>query len=200
MPPSRGSSVQIRQHVRGATGLEDRSPLQVEQPLQVHCEARTVEWTVLAETLDALALRIDDPPFDRVELGSIYESVGRVNGQPATLVGIFLPPGANALDVAERVKDTVNELAQRFPQGLAHSTPSATSSRRRWLAPTHSPRSARQWPCAHWAAAGDRRAHRTPRPPRPRNEPGSDAYLPPISSGGGCSRCRAMFRSKRSRV
>ncbi len=34
----------------------------------------------------------------RVELGSKdYDFIGRVNGKPATLVGIFLQPGANAL-------------------------------------------------------------------------------------------------------
>ncbi len=41
----------------------------------------------------------------RVELGSRdYEFIGRYNGKPATLVGIFLPPGANALEVAKSVK------------------------------------------------------------------------------------------------
>ena len=56
----------------------------------------------------------------RVELGSKdYEFVGRVNGKPSTLVGIFLLPGANALDVAARVNKTVDELATRFPAGLA---------------------------------------------------------------------------------
>jgi HAE1 family hydrophobic/amphiphilic exporter-1/multidrug efflux pump len=56
----------------------------------------------------------------RVELGSKdYEFVGRVNGKPATLVGVFLLPGANALDVAQRVNETVQELATRFPAGLA---------------------------------------------------------------------------------
>ena len=35
-----------------------------------------------------------------------YEFIGRVNGKPATLVGIFLQPGANALEVAqERAHD-----------------------------------------------------------------------------------------------
>ena len=38
----------------------------------------------------------------RVELGSKdYDFIGRYNGKPATLVGIFLQPGANALEVAK---------------------------------------------------------------------------------------------------
>ena len=54
-----------------------------------------------------------------VELGSKdYDFIGRVNGKPATLMGIFLQPGANALGVAEEVNRTVAELAKSFPDGL----------------------------------------------------------------------------------
>lgn len=55
----------------------------------------------------------------RVELGSRdYDFIGRVNGKQATLMGVFLQPGANALGVAEEVNNTVAELAKAFPQGL----------------------------------------------------------------------------------
>lgn len=55
----------------------------------------------------------------RVELGSKdYDFIGRVNGKQATLMGVFLQPGANALGVAEEVNKTVAELAQVFPAGL----------------------------------------------------------------------------------
>jgi HAE1 family hydrophobic/amphiphilic exporter-1/multidrug efflux pump len=58
----------------------------------------------------------------RVELGSKdYEFIGRYNGRSATLVGIFLQPGANALEVAGDVKAEVARLAERFPQGLSYS-------------------------------------------------------------------------------
>ena len=41
----------------------------------------------------------------RVELAAKdYDFIGRINGKPATLMGIFLQPGANALEVAEDVK------------------------------------------------------------------------------------------------
>ena len=65
----------------------------------------------------------------RVELGSKdYEFIGRINGKPATLVGIFLQPGANALDVAEDGQaHEVAELAKRFPEGLAYSVPYDTT-------------------------------------------------------------------------
>jgi HAE1 family hydrophobic/amphiphilic exporter-1/multidrug efflux pump len=58
----------------------------------------------------------------RVELGSKdYEFIGRYNGRSATLVGIFLQPGANALEVAGDVKAEVARLAERFPPGLSYS-------------------------------------------------------------------------------
>jgi HAE1 family hydrophobic/amphiphilic exporter-1/multidrug efflux pump len=58
----------------------------------------------------------------RVELGSKdYEFIGRVNGKQATLMGIFLQPGANALDVAEQCNAVMAQLAKRFPEGLTYA-------------------------------------------------------------------------------
>ena len=75
---------------------------------------------------DGSAVRLAD--VARVELGSRdYEFNGRYNGRPATLVGIFLAPGANALDVARSVTDTVDELQQRFPEGLTYTVPYDTT-------------------------------------------------------------------------
>ncbi len=80
-------------------------------------EPAEFENIVLRANPDGSNLRLKD--VARVELGSKdYEFMGRVNGKSATLVGIFLQPGANALATAERVKGTVAELAQRFPEGL----------------------------------------------------------------------------------
>jgi hypothetical protein len=62
------------------------------------------------------------------ELGSKdYEFVGRYNGHPATLVGIFLAPGANALDVAKPCKAEVADMAQRFPPGFTYAVPYDTT-------------------------------------------------------------------------
>jgi HAE1 family hydrophobic/amphiphilic exporter-1/multidrug efflux pump len=66
------------------------------------------------------AVRLKD--VARVELGSKdYEFIGRVNGKPATLVGIFLQPGANALEVADRCNAVMEDLAKRFPDGLVYA-------------------------------------------------------------------------------
>ncbi|HEX5637141.1 MAG TPA: efflux RND transporter permease subunit, partial [Gammaproteobacteria bacterium] len=57
-----------------------------------------------------------------VQLGAKdYEFIGRVNGENAVLVGIFLQPGANALEVADEVNRLMAELATRFPAGIEHA-------------------------------------------------------------------------------
>ncbi|MBT8122336.1 MAG: efflux RND transporter permease subunit, partial [Gammaproteobacteria bacterium] len=71
-------------------------------------------------------LRLSD--VARIELGSKdYDFTGLYNGMPATLVGIFLEPGANALDVGDEVKATVADIAQDFPPGLDYSIPYDTT-------------------------------------------------------------------------
>ncbi len=75
---------------------------------------------------DGSALRLRD--VARVELASKdYDFIGRINGKPATLVGVFLQPGANALAVGQAVKHTVAQAAARFPAGLAYSVPYDTT-------------------------------------------------------------------------
>ncbi|MGQ0751848.1 MAG: efflux RND transporter permease subunit, partial [Betaproteobacteria bacterium] len=83
-------------------------------------EPEEFENIVLRANGDGSVLRLKD--VARVELGSKdYEFMGRVNGRTATLVGIFLQPGANALATADRVNAEVASIAERFPQGLTHS-------------------------------------------------------------------------------
>ena len=42
-------------------------------------------------------------------------------------IGIYLQPGANALQVAATVKDAMERLAQRFPDGLRYDIPFNTT-------------------------------------------------------------------------
>lgn len=83
-------------------------------------DAAEFENIVIRSDPDGSILRLRD--VATVELGSRdYEFRGRVNGQAATLVGIFLQPGTNALEVAENVNVVMDELSERFPDGLEHS-------------------------------------------------------------------------------
>lgn len=66
---------------------------------------------------DGSMLRLKD--IAKVELGSeSYSSVSSVSGKEAGLIGVQQLPGANALEVASRVKDKLNELSQYFPAGV----------------------------------------------------------------------------------
>ena len=84
------------------------------------------ESIIIRANASGATLRLKD--VARVELGAKdYDFNGTINGKPATLVGIFLQPGANALSVAEDVKSTVAGLAQGFPQGLTYTVPYDTT-------------------------------------------------------------------------
>jgi HAE1 family hydrophobic/amphiphilic exporter-1/multidrug efflux pump len=89
-------------------------------------EASEFENIVLRANGDGSLLRLKD--VARVELaGKDYSFSGKYNGKPATLMGIFLQPGANQLEVGEAVRKRIAELAQRFPEGLAYAIPFDTT-------------------------------------------------------------------------
>src|SRR6478672_11781511 len=89
-------------------------------------DPKEFEQIIVRANPDGSTVRLVD--VARVELGSKdYEFIGRFNGRDATLVGIFLSPGANALDVAKTVRTEVASLAARFPEGLSYAVPYDTT-------------------------------------------------------------------------
>ncbi|MGK5594782.1 MAG: efflux RND transporter permease subunit [Parachlamydiaceae bacterium] len=64
----------------------------------------------------------------RAELGAQDYSVNtRLDGKSTAAIAIYQQYGANALDVAERVKATMQRLEKNFPQGLSYSIPYDTT-------------------------------------------------------------------------
>ncbi len=64
----------------------------------------------------------------RIELGSeSYTQLARLNGKPTAAIGIFQTPGANALDVANSVRKTVEKMSKKFPPGMEYSIPFDTT-------------------------------------------------------------------------
>ncbi len=60
----------------------------------------------------------------RTELGSqTYSSIANYKGQPSTYVAIEMAPGANPLQVAERVRDELPGIRDQLPDGLAVELP-----------------------------------------------------------------------------
>src|ERR1700750_1265 len=63
-----------------------------------------------------------------VELGAqTYSQIFSLNKQPATGIGVFQSPGANALEVEHAVEKKMAELAKAFPQGIKYDTPFDTT-------------------------------------------------------------------------
>jgi multidrug efflux pump len=72
------------------------------------------------------ALRVKD--IARVELGALnYGFSATFNGAPAVPIGIYLQPGANALEVARNVKATMDRVQTRFPEGIEYRIPFNTT-------------------------------------------------------------------------
>jgi HAE1 family hydrophobic/amphiphilic exporter-1/multidrug efflux pump len=121
------------QNAQFAAGKVGQSPIDQKQELVYTITTRgrlsdpkQFEQIIVRANPDGSIVRLAD--VAHVELGSRdYEFIGRVNGKPSTLVGIFLSPGANALDVAKSVKEQMSELSKRFPEGLTYSIPYDTT-------------------------------------------------------------------------
>lgn len=68
---------------------------------------------------DAAIVRLKD--IGRAELGSKdYSLRSRFKGKTATLMAVYQQPGANALDVAQQVRTTLETMKKSFPPGLEY--------------------------------------------------------------------------------
>jgi len=66
---------------------------------------------------DGSMIRLRD--IARIELAaSAYTLESKLNGKDAAILQVYLLPGANALEVAEQVKQTMQQLANGFPKGV----------------------------------------------------------------------------------
>ena len=66
---------------------------------------------------DGSIIRLRD--IANIELGSsAYTLQSNLNGQPATILQVYMLPGSNALEVTKRVKTEMATLAKAFPKGM----------------------------------------------------------------------------------
>jgi HAE1 family hydrophobic/amphiphilic exporter-1 len=74
---------------------------------------------IVRTNADGSQLKMKD--VARIELGTLlYNQIGRNNGKPAAVIAVYQLPGSNALEVAENIKATVNDLSKNFPPGMIH--------------------------------------------------------------------------------
>ncbi|TDA42873.1 multidrug efflux RND transporter permease subunit [Burkholderia pyrrocinia] len=122
-----------QQNVQIAPGSLGASPAlpgqRVSVPLTVQGQLTTPEEfaaVVLRANADGSRVVLGD--VARVELGSQgYGFVNRENGKPATLAGVLLSPGANAVKTADALRTRMAELSKAMPSGMTYSIPFDTS-------------------------------------------------------------------------
>ena len=89
-------------------------------------DAGEFENTVIRESGNGQVVRLRD--VARVELAAADYSVYGANDDiPAALIGIFLQPDANALDVAKHLKQVMDDQAPKFPPGMIYQIPYSTT-------------------------------------------------------------------------
>ena len=102
----------------GARPVDDNQQLQIN--LQTHGRLNTPDEfgdVVIRANTDGSSLRLKD--VARIEMGAQNEdNESRLNGSPAVTIGIYLAPGANAIQTAAAVNKTIADARARFPEGL----------------------------------------------------------------------------------
>jgi HAE1 family hydrophobic/amphiphilic exporter-1 len=72
---------------------------------------------ILRTNPDGSEVRLKD--VARLELGTmLYNAIGRHDGTPAAVIAVFQIPGTNAVDVANQVKATLEDLKTKFPRDM----------------------------------------------------------------------------------
>jgi HAE1 family hydrophobic/amphiphilic exporter-1 len=112
------------QNVQAPVGRIGARPVPDNQQFQLNVQTQGRLTTpeqfgaiVLRAKPDGSTLRVRD--VARVEMGAQNDdNYSRLNGQPAVAIGIYLSPGANAIQTAAAVNATLDKARARFPEGL----------------------------------------------------------------------------------
>jgi HAE1 family hydrophobic/amphiphilic exporter-1 len=113
------------QNVQAPVGRLGAEPVPDSQRLQMNVQTQgrlsspeQFGAIVLRANPDGSVLRVRD--VARVELGAENQDTStRLNGKDAVGIGIFLSPGANAVNVAQGVRATLDRVRTRLPEGVA---------------------------------------------------------------------------------
>jgi hydrophobe/amphiphile efflux-1 (HAE1) family protein len=112
------------QNVQAAVGRIGARPISDDQQFQFNLQTQGRLSTpeefgniVIRANAQGSLLRLRD--VARVELGAArMDTESRLNGQPAITLGAYLAPGANAVAAASALTQTLQEMNQRFPEGM----------------------------------------------------------------------------------
>ena len=114
---------QNAQSPAGRVGAEPAPPGQEMQfnvrALGLLKDPKEFEEIIIRSNPDGSQVKIKD--VARVELGAqTYDLRARLNKTPAGAIGIYLAPGANAIETAKNVKKILEEAKTRFPPDMAY--------------------------------------------------------------------------------
>lgn len=80
------------------------------------------EEIVLRANSDGSIIRLKDVARVSLEASS-YNTESGMNGENAAILAIYMLPGANAIKVAEEVKNAMDEISKNFPEGITYDIP-----------------------------------------------------------------------------
>lgn len=105
----------------GKFGAEPAPPgteftFSVQLPDRLQSEEEFGDIVVRTNT-DGSRVKVKD--LARVELGiETYNAFTRLNGETCAAVALFQTPGSNAVDISKKVKETMINLKENFPEGV----------------------------------------------------------------------------------
>jgi multidrug efflux pump len=115
------------QNVQAAAGIIGASPSPMGVDLQLNVNAQGRLQTpeefgniIVKAGADGQVTRLRD--VARLELGAAdYSLRSFLDGKPAVAIPVFQAPGSNALEIADSVRKTMDELQQSMPDGVKYS-------------------------------------------------------------------------------
>ena len=116
---------QNRESAAGVLGQQPVQGLDITIPITTQGRLSTVgqfEEIVVRANADGSIVRLRDVARISLEASS-YNTESSINGENAAVLGIYMLPGANAMEVAENVKKAMNEISNNFPDGLSYEIP-----------------------------------------------------------------------------
>jgi len=116
---------QNRESAAGVLGQQPMTGLDVTIPITTQGRLSTVsqfEEIVIRANANGSVIRLRDVARISLEASS-YNTESGINGENAAVLGIFMLPGANAMEVAESVKKEIEEISKNFPEGMNYEIP-----------------------------------------------------------------------------
>ena len=116
---------QNRESAAGVLGQQPVTGLDITIPITAQGRLSTAgqfEEIVLRANPDGSLIRLRDVARISLEAAS-YNTESGINGGNAAVLGIYMLPGANAMEVAENVKEEMENISRNFPEGLEYNIP-----------------------------------------------------------------------------